>query len=399
MDRLKEIEKRLAEIKAELEKDGADIDALEQEVKTLTEERKQLLEKIEKRNKIIKDIADGAGTPVPNYLSTEERKGEPKGPDSPVYRTAFLKRLLGQPLTEAEKREFTLVPLTTSSAAAAVPTQTYNKIFDQMTKIAPMLSNITLLRVPGNLTLAVQGERNPAQHHQELAAVNLAADTLVSVTLTGHEFIKVIRISATIRAMAIDAFEDWLAKTLGEDLAVAIDNAIINGPSTVSGNNVPTVSGNISQAQVWIPSDQANGNYVKYTSNISYNDICNCIGLLPSAFDANAKWLMNKATFYQQIMRVADSDGNPIALQSFADGGAWRIMGYPVLIDDNVTSGAVFFGDFTKVVGNLSQDIRVESSAESGFLNNAIDFRGTAIFDCNIAQPTAITKIDVNRSN
>ena len=37
MDRLKEIEKRLAEIKVEIEKYVADIDALEQEVKTLTE--------------------------------------------------------------------------------------------------------------------------------------------------------------------------------------------------------------------------------------------------------------------------------------------------------------------------------------------------------------------------
>lgn len=378
MDRLKEIEKRLAEIKAELEKDGADIDALEQEVKTLTEERKQLLEKIEKRNKIIKDIADGAGTPVPNYLPTEERKDEPKGPDSPVYRSAFLKRLLGRPLTESEQRTFTLVPPT---AGAVVPTQTYNKIFDQMTKIAPMLNNITLLRVPGNLTLAVQGVRNPAQPHQELAAVNPAADTLVSVTLTGFEFIKVLRISATIRAMAIDAFEDWLARTLGEDLAVAIDSEIINGP---------TVSGKIANAQVW----NAGVNYVQYQNNISYEDICNCIAMLPSAFDANAKWLMNKATFYQQIMQIEDGNGNLIAIQSLADGGAWRIMGYPVLIDDNVAQGVVFFGDFTKVVGNLSQDIRVESSAESGFLNNAIDFRGTAIFDCNIAQPTAITKID-----
>src|SRR5690606_230988 len=146
--------------------------------------------------------------------------------------------------------------------------------------------------------------------------VNPAADTLVSVNLTGYEFIKVLRISATIRAMAIDAFEDWLARTLGEDLAVAIDNEIINGP---------TVSGNISQAQAWVPFGQAGGNYVQYVDQISYDDICNCIGLLPSAFDANAKWLMNKATFYQQIMRITDANGNLIAIQSLADGGAWRI--------------------------------------------------------------------------
>jgi len=389
--RLKEIEERKLEIRSILESDKKiekdELDKLETELRDLESEKKEL-----ERRKI---IAEGiqAGTAQARSIGafvndrTEQRNLE-EIMSSPEYRSAFLKKLLGRSLTEAEERAYTL-----ATAGAAVPTQTYNKIFDQMTKIAPMLSNITLLRVPGNLTLAVQGERNPAQHHQELAAVNLAADTLISVTLTGHEFIKVIRISATIRAMAIDAFEDWLAKTLGEDLAVAIDNAIINGPS-VPGNT--TVSGNISQAQAWVQfgQTQPNGNYVKHGGQISYNDICNCIGLLPSAFDANAKWLMNKATFYQQIMRITDANNNLIAIQSLADGGAWRIMGYPVLIDDNVPAGVVYFGDYTKVVGNLSQDIRVESSAESGFLNNAIDFRGTAIFDCNIAQPKAITKID-----
>ncbi|ANW97716.1 hypothetical protein CSTERTH_01055 [Thermoclostridium stercorarium subsp. thermolacticum DSM 2910] len=384
--RLKEIEARKLEIRQLLESDEKlekeQLDKLEAELKSLEDEKKDL----ERRKAIAEGIHAGTVQTrnIGNFTNNNapEQRSIEEIISTPEYRSAFLKTLLGQPLTEAEKREFTLVPPT---AAAVVPTQTYNKIFDQMTKIAPMLNNITLLRVPGNLTLAVQGVRNPAQPHQELAAVNPAADTLVSVSLTGYEFIKVLRISATIRAMAIDAFEDWLAKTLGEDLAVAIDNEIINGP---------TVSGNISQAQVWVPFGQPGGNYVQYAGQISYNEICNCIGLLPSAFDANAKFLMNKATFYQQIMKITDANGNLIAIQSLADGGAWRIMGYPVLIDDNVAPGVVFFGDYTKVVGNLSQDIRVESSAESGFLNNAIDFRGTAIFDCNIAQPTAITKID-----
>ena len=147
MNRLKEIEKRLNEIKVELEKDGADIDALEKEVKELTEERKELLDKIEKRNKIIKEITDGAGNPIPGFIPKEDRKDEPKGPDSPEYRRAFLKTLLGQPLTEAEKREFTLVP---DTAGAVVPTQTANMIFDQMTRIAPMLNEIQLLTQLGS---------------------------------------------------------------------------------------------------------------------------------------------------------------------------------------------------------------------------------------------------------
>ena len=75
MNRLRKLKPELAQIKVELEKrKGPNIDALEQEVKELTEERKEILEKIEKRNKVIKDITDGAGTPVSGFLPKEEKE-------------------------------------------------------------------------------------------------------------------------------------------------------------------------------------------------------------------------------------------------------------------------------------------------------------------------------------
>ena len=381
--RLAEIAERKVEIRGILESDAqVDLDAINEELKQLEAEEKELRRRLE----VAKGIEAGTvqSRTVAKVENTEKRTVEDVV-SGPEYRRAFLKTLLGQPLSDAEQRTFTLVPPT---AGAVVPTQTANMIFDQMVKIAPMLNEIQLLRVAGNLRFAVQDQRAQAQFHQELTPVQPAQDTLATVTLTGFEFIKVIRISATIQTMSIDAFESWITKVLGEDLAVAIDNQIING-----GN----VTGNIAAARArqggWNPSV----NYIQYAppATISYKNICDCIALLPSAFDGGAKWLMNKATFYQQIMRITDANNNLIAIQSLADGGAWRIMGYPVLIDDKVAQGVVYFGDYSKVVGNLSQDIRIERSTESGFLNNAIDFRGTAIFDCDVAQPTAITKIDV----
>lgn len=381
---LQEIEKRFAAIKGEMEQDGADLDALEKEVQELTEKRKALQD-LEKRSKIIKDIAGGGGNPLPGYNFKEERNDEPKGIDSKEYRSAFFKTLLGKPLNDAEKREFVMTPPgNAGSGAAVVPQQTANMIFDTMTKIAPMLNEIMLLRVAGNLRFSVQGVRNAAAAHVEGVGVVPAADTMVTVTLTGYEFIKVIRISATIRAMAIDAFESWIAKTLGEDIALVIDNQIINGG---------TVTGNIAAAQIW-----ANGvNQITYVPGVglAYSDLTSLIALLPAQFDANAKFVMNKATFYNQVMNVADANGNPIAIQDFAAPGRYRIMGYPVLIDDFVAANEAFLGDYRQVIGNLSQDITVESNSSSGFLSNAIDFRGTAIFDCDVAQPTAIVKLNV----
>jgi len=128
---------------------------------------------------------------------------------------------------------------------------------------------------------------------------------------------------------------------------------------------------------------------------LAYDDITNLIGLLPSAFDANAKFLMAKSTFYKQVLGMVDANGNPIAVPDIASPGRYVILGYPVLIDDNVAANEAYLGDFKQVVGNLSSDIRIDRSTESGFLNNSIDFRGTCIFDCDIAQGTGIVKLNV----
>jgi len=377
--RLQEIEKRLAEIKVELEKDGADIDALEKEVKELTEERREILEKIEKRNKIIKDIADGAGNPIPGFIPTEERKDEPKGPDSPEYRSAFLKRLLGKKLTEVEERAYSSA---SDSAGAVIPTQTASTLFDKMTKIAPMLNEITLLRVAGNLKFAVQNVRGEAAQHTENETVTPAGDKLAYVALAGYEYIKVIRISKTVQTMSINAFEGWLTDMLAEDIAVAIENKIING----SGNGQPK---GIEYANTWVDGDNA----VEYTNNPSYDDIMDMIALLPQRYHAGAKFLCNSKFLYGNIAKIKDNSGQPILVKDMANGIQFRIMGFPVLLSDKVADGVMYFGNYKKVVGNLAQDVLVESSTQSGFLSNSIDFRGTAIFDCDIALPDAFVKM------
>ena len=385
MSRLNEIETRMAAIKAELDSEDADINALEQEVKDLTEERAQLLADVEKRKQVLEKIAKGEGRTMDIIPKDKEERGAERTREeilsSPEYRSAFFKTLQGKPLTDVEKREFTLVP---NTAGATVPTETANMIFDQMTKIAPMLEEIQLLRVAGNLRFAVQGVRNAAAAHAEGVLVVPAVDTMVTVTLSGFEFMKVIRISQTIQTMAISAFESWIVKMIGEDIAVQIDSQIINGG---------TVTGNIAAAQVWVEGV----NQITYVpaNGLAYNDVTGLIALLPSTFDGNAKFVMRKSTFYGQVLAMQDANGNPIAVPDIASKGRYTILGYPVLIDDNVLANEAYLGDFKQVVGNLAADIQVARSTESGFLNNSVDFRGTAIFDCDIAQPTAIVKLNV----
>ena len=394
MNRLQEIEKRLAEIKAELENDNADIDALEKEVKELTEERKAIQEKIERRKEIMANIVSGEGTIINDFLpnNKEERKFEnitkEEILETPEYRSAFLKKLLGKPLTAAEERAYSS---TSGTADAVIPTQTASELFDKMIAIAPMINEITLLRVAGNVKFAIENDRGPATKHAENDAVTLAGDNLTYVTLAGYEYIKVIRISKTVQTMSINAFENWLTDMLAEDIAVAIENDIINGNGSSGPKGVEYAATLSGATSTWT----AGTNLIEYTNNgsPSYDNVMDMIAALPLRYHSGAKFLCNSKFLYGKLAKIKDSQGQPILVKDMANGLQFRIMGFPVLLSDKVTDGVMYFGNFKKIVGNLAQDVTVESSTQSGFLNNSIDFRGTAIFDCDIALPDAFIKM------
>ena len=374
--RLREIDERKLEIRQLLESDvETDLDEVEKELCELEAEAKELRSKKEIAEKIqtgeveVRKIEEPEVETMDNITATKE------------YRSAFFKRLLGKPLTEIEERAYTSAD---QSAYAVIPVETANMIFEKMKKVAPMLNQITLLRVAGNVKFAIEGTRNPAAVHAENDPITPAADALTYVTLAGYEYAKVIRISKTVATMAIDAFETWLVNMLAEDIARAIEDDIING----TGSNEPK---GVEKANTW-----TTGTLISVAASaLDFDDIMDLIALLPNGYMSNAKFLCNSRMFYGTLAKIKDAEGSPIYVRDMESGVGFRIMGFPVILSDYVANNTAYFGDFSKVIGNLSQDIMVESSTQSGFLANAIDFRGTAIFDCDIAVPEAFRKLVV----
>ena len=368
-ERMFEINTRKAEIRKDIEtnKEKIDIDKYEKELRDLNTE----LEDIQKRMKLVDGITiekPKDGVEMRDNYTIESKE----------YRSAFLKKLQGNRLNEVEQRAYTSVA---DSAGAAIPTQTSDQLFSKIKQIAPILNEITLLQVAGDVKFAVEDVRDNAARHVENATVAPAGDKLVSVLLSGYEYVKVISISKTVQTMAVAAFETWLTDILSTDVARAIENDAINGTGTDQPKGV-------AYANTW---DDTNSFSVASGSSLTYANVCSFVGLLPGGYDANAKFLMSKKTLYQDFITLQDKSKNDLVIRN-ADG-TFNILGYPVLLSDSVALHDAYLGDFKKVVGNLSQNVMVESSAESGFRGNSIDFRGTAIFDSKPAIGEAFVKL------
>lgn len=363
--RIFEINNRKAEIRSKLQSgEKVDVDAIKTELEALDAE----MSEIESRSKL-------ADTITINKNKKEGNNMENYGVESKEYRSAFLKKIQGKELNEVEKRAFDSV-----GASAAIPTQTADTFIAKMKQIAPMLNEITLLQVTGNVNFAVQGTNAPATIHTENAEGTVAGDTIVKVTLGAYEYMKLISISKTVSTMSIDAFEGWLVDILASDIARAIEDAIING----TGTNAP-------QGIAALTYDAAHSVTVSASSNLTYDNICDAMGNLEGAYIPNAKFLMNSKTLFKAVMKIKDDSKAPIVMRN--PDGTYSVMGMPVLLSSYVADDDIYFGDFTKVVANLSQDVKVESSDIAGFNRNAIDYKATAMFDCKVADTSAFVKI------
>lgn len=375
---LEEVKEKLKEIVEKLESSDdlseEEINELEEKAKDLETQKRALIANAEKRNATLDKIKRG--------LVGINKEGEDKPMNeekdirsSQEYRSAFLKNLQRKDLTEVEKRALSTAE---SSAGAVIPTITQNLIIEKVFQNAPLLDEITLLRVDGNVTFAVESTVNEAAIHTEGATITDSGDVLVPVTLGQYEINKYITISKSVSKMSIDAFENWITKMLGKMIAKAITNMIING----TGSSQPT---GIDKAATW---GNTNSVTVAKTGSLAASDVLTLVGLLNGGYDANAKWVMSKKTLINDFRPLQDKSKNDIFTK---ENGTYYIEGYPVLLDERVKEHDAFLGDLTMYVGNLGEEVTVDQDKKLS--SNSFEFLGSAMFDGKPAVSDAFVKL------
>jgi HK97 family phage major capsid protein len=375
--RIQEIELRLKAIETEIESDDADLDTLETEVRNLKAEK----DKIEKRTAIAAGIVSG----------TVENRAIPKPTgailefdvetvlSTPEYRSAYLKRLQGKSLTEVEQRALTTG---SASAGAAVPTTTLDMVISKLRQFSVLFPHVCVSYIPGNLNLVVQNAFNSASWKAEGVAGTPADDTVVNINLIGFELIKLVQISAASDAMTVDAFEEYIASELARQMAIAIENSILNG----SGSGQPT---GIIPGVTW---DATNSSTYSKANGIAYDDIVKGRALLGSMYRNNAIWVFNSAC-EAQIMLIKDNYGHPIFTSDAADGFTGKLLGSPYVIDDYVPTDTLLFGCFDYYYMNFAKAPTIDVSREAAFTSGMLTYRGLAVADGKPALSEAFVKL------
>lgn len=381
---LSQLESRAAAIGTEIDTNAeADIESLNIELRGIKEAKANL----EMRS------AQPQGL---NLITGTEPKVKELGDDilaTAEYRSAFFKTMLGQTLTqvetqaysqglkEAEKRADAFN--TSTTASAVLPTTTLNEIVSKARTMGGLIAEVRNFNIPTKISVPVGTPATKAAWHVEGVAVESDKNTVASVSFDGYEILKVFSISAKAKRMSVSAFEQYMITELTNCVMECIADSLVNGTGTTQGTGLNTIT--------WV--DGTNAVKVAAASNLAYTDLTNAVALLKRGYGKGAKWAMNNATLYKSVYGLVDSNKRPIFINDPKGESIGKILGFDVVIDDNIADNDIYFGNFQYMGYNLPEGIMVEVSRESSFKSGLIDYRALAVADCKPIVAEAFVKV------
>ncbi len=381
------MQKRALEIGNEIDTNPeADVEALNVELKGIREAR----DNAETRSEVKRTLSFFEGGDMKPATITAENVLE-----SEEYRSAFFKTMLNQKLTAIEKRAFDLAIETRTDAyntsansAAVLPTHTFNEILKKARTMGGLLGECRAFNMPTKISIPIGTPSTKAAWHTEAAAVDSENVTVAAVSFDGYEIMKVFSISEKARKMSISAFESYLVEELRACVMETLADAIVNGTGSSQGTGLES-------GITWTKTG-ATQNAVEIAANgsFTYAKVVEFVSLLKRGYAAGAKMCMNNKTLYNVFYSILDTANRPIFIADPKDESIGKVLGFPVVIDDNIADDTVYLGNFGKYFGfNLPEGITVESSRESSFKKGVVDYRAMAIADCKPLVAEAFVKL------
>lgn len=371
-EEINEIEKEAKKLEEIEEKQKEDITKEEERqllTKSTLSQLKKDTENLEKRSLKVRE--DG------EPMEKEQKRTLAQVLESPEYRTAWAKKLMGIPekdFTEEEKRALgdAITTTDTEFVASAAETQGINNgglfipksvrsdIMEIITDSSPIYRDVRKLNVAGNIELPYLDEADDAEWYTELKETKNEGQKYANLQLTGWELAKDVEITWKLEQMAVDSFIPFIVEELAAKMGIALVNAIIYGDGVNKPRGITKDLTAIKEGETPIDriiaaykslSKEARRGAKTYISTNVNIDICG----------------------------YKDNNGNYPFLQGLATNKLTPVEVDPYLKDDDIISG-----NMRNYILNEVTPVRVDK--ESKIKPRRIVYGGYAIYD-GVARP------------
>lgn len=392
--RIKEINETMTDEKRSAE---LSIDQLK-EMETELRELKNDLEEIEMRERIKNESAalnDGTteARTVETFSTTPEKREAQtfdEKLESNEYRTAWAKDMLGLNLSTEERnildqvndeyREFTH---DTENSQILIPKTVAAGIWKRAEEQYPLWADTSKFNVRGNLTIMKGSASKDAEWYDEATKVDTDELKFGELNLTGHELAKAVQVTWKLKKMAVQEFEAYIVREIGDRMGIALSKAVYEGSGVKEPKGIKTT----------LTADATD--QLITTDELKYTDLTKMMATIFSAYANGATIYANNNTVWTTLANLVDGVNRPLFIPDVVgSNGVGRVLGRLVKVDATIPDGEILLGNVSDgYVANIQENITMYR--EDFVRERLTDYMGYAIVDGGVRDEKAFAILTV----
>lgn len=372
MERREELKKKLAEL----------VDAADNEERAMTEEETKDFDAAEKEIKEIdatiarEERARNIPTvqqPTENHEMTQEERA---AADEKAFADFIMNRV-----TENRAGE---IQLTQGNNGAIVPTTIANRIIKSVRDMVPFLQLSDVIYTNGKLSVPVYGEDSTnyikADYVDEGTELTDNIGKFTTIDLTGYVVGALALVSNKLKDNTDINVVDFVINQVAESIAEKLEKEFVNGSTKIIG---------ITSATKGITAASATA--------ITYDELVSLKHSLKQRFRANARWIMNPAT-YTALCKLKDGNGQPYFKED-----EYKILGLPVIESDSMptiaaSAKAIVCADLSGYTIKATKSVEIQVLREKFSTKNMLGVLAFGEYDAKITDSKKIAVLTMKAS-
>ena len=375
--------KKLMERRAELKKQLDDLVAkADDEERAMSEDETKEFDAAEKEIKEIDATLDREErargiTEVQQPTETHEMTQEERAAaDEKAFADFIMNRV-----TENRAGE---IQLTQGNNGAIVPTTIANRIIKSVKDMVPFLQLSDVVYTNGKLSVPVYGEDSTnyikADYVDEGTELTDNIGKFTTIDLTGYVVGALALVSNKLKDNTDINVVDFVVNQVAESIAEKLEKEFVTGSTKIIG---------ITSATKGITAASATA--------ITYDELVSLKHSLKQRFRANARWIMNPAT-YTALCKLKDGNGQPYFKED-----EYKILGLPVIESDSMptiaaSAKAIVCADLSGYTIKATKSVEIQVLREKFSTKNMLGVLAFGEYDAKITDSKKIAVLTMKAS-
>lgn len=268
--------------------------------------------------------------------------------------------------------------VTMGNNGAVIPTTIGNRIIKAVKDICPIFAKATMYSVKGTLKVPVWGLANTTHdvavgYQTEFTEITADSGKFTSVDLTGYLAGALALIGKSVANNAAVDVVSFVVSYMAEQIAIFLEGELLKGSGSSAATGVLSTTNTMNAGSI---------------SAITAENLIDLQAKVKQAYQANACWTMNPATF-TAIRKLKDNNNRFLLQDDITGEFPYRLLGKPVYISDNMpviasAAKAVLYGDYSGLSVNMRENIEIQVLTEKYATQHAIGIVAWFEFDSKV---------------